>query len=255
MKILLLEDEIPAYEKLIQHLELHFVNKIDVDWSRTIVSAKSFLEKDINYDLIFSDIKLLDGISIDLFKNININCPIIFCTAYNSYVLDAFKSNGIAYILKPYKQDDINNALDKYNTLFKKDSHQKIDYSILKDVTYALKHNNNYKSRFIIKTAKGMHLLPTDNISVIDASGTFCKLIDDKGTVHVFSQSISLLYHTLNPNHFFKVNRSQIVNINHIIKMENYFKNRLLLHMKGYKDRVTTSSASTAKFRIWLDSQ
>ena len=254
MNILLLEDEIPAYEKLLKHLELYFKKGLRITWFRTIAKAKRALTETNDYDIIFSDIELLDGSSIDLFKEIKITCPIIFCTAYNEYILDAFKSNGIAYILKPYTQQDIDVALDKYKTLFKKNAQNQLDSTILKDVALALLEMGKYKERFIIKTPKGIHLLSVKDISYIEASGTFCKLIDYNGVSHLFSQSISLTYSILNPKHFFKINRSQIVNIDHIIGMENYFKNRLLLRVKGSKNRISTSSSTTAKFRIWLDS-
>jgi len=254
MKILILEDEIPAYKKLLEHLENYYKEKPKFEWSRTVDQAKQILESDEDFDLIFSDIELLDGTSIDLFQEVKSNCPIIFCTAYNAYILEAFKSNGIAFILKPYTQDDITTALDKYHTLFRKVPNDPIDYTILKDVTTALRQGNTYKSRFIIKNPKGMHLLSIDKISYVEASGTFCKLIDDHGTSHLFSQSISAIYESLNPTQFFKVNRSHIVNINHIVHMENYFKNKLLLQMRGSKEKISTSSSITAKFRIWLDS-
>jgi len=254
MNILLLEDEIPAYEKLLNHLKIYFDDKHSFDWSRTAVQAKKMLEEGKIYDLIFSDIELLDGTSIDLFKEIIVDCPIIFCTAYHEYLLDAFKSNGIAYILKPYTQEDITEAIDKYNTLFNNRSSYQIDFDVLREVTAALTQHRHYKTRFIIKTPKKIHLLPTTNISFIEASGAFCKLVDENGIAHLFSQSITLLYETLDPKQFFRINRSQIVNINHIIRMESYFKNRLLLHMRGSKEEITTSSSTTAKFRVWLNS-
>ncbi len=254
MNILILEDEIPAYEKLSEHLEIYFSEPYTFDWCRTIVEAKELLTHENKYDILFSDIELLDGISIELFKEIKIDCPIIFCTAYHKYLLDAFKSNGIAYILKPYAQEDISKALYKYNTLFNKTSDYQINDTILKYITSALSQDTHYKSRFIIKTPKGMHLLSTHDISYIEASGTFCKLVDDKGVSHLLSQSITSLNETLDPKQFFRINRSRIINISHIVRMDNYFKNRLLLQMRGSKEKMTTSSSVTAKFRIWLDS-
>ncbi|WP_394748936.1 LytR/AlgR family response regulator transcription factor [Spongiimicrobium salis] len=254
MNILILEDEIPAYEKLLNLLSHHFEVSCHFDWSRTIEQGRKLLGKGKKYDIIFSDIQLLDGTVIDLFKSLTVNCPIIFCTAYNEYLLDAFKINGIAYVLKPYTVEDISLALQKYRQLFHQERPYHIDQTVLNDVTMALKQQHSYKSRFVIKTPKGMHLLHTEHISFIEASGTFCKLIDDTGVSHLFSQSITRLNETLNPKQFFKINRSHIVNINHILRMENYFKNRLVLHMKGAKDKLITSSNSTAKFRIWLDS-
>lgn len=254
MKVLILEDEIPAYEKLLGYLKHHFDGATEFDWSRTLKDAKQLLTQTAKYDIIFSDIELLDGRSIDLFNEVKITCPIIFCTAYNEHLLAAFKNNGIAYILKPYSKEDLDQALNKYDTFFTHKTSIEIDSSILHKVSSVLSQSGSYKSRFIIKTSKRMYLLPTSEISYVEATGAFCKLIDTKGATHLFSQSISQINDALNPKYFFKINRSQIVNIDHIVDIENYFKNRLSLSMKGSKERITTSSSTTAKFRLWLGS-
>ena len=116
-----------------------------------------------------------------------------------------------------------------------------------------LQKKGNYKDRFVIKTTSGIYLLDALDISLVQASGTFCKLIDYKGKIHILSQSIGSLVEVLNPKVFFRVNRSQIIHIKYIGSMETYFKNRLLLHMKGTKEKVLTSSSVTADFRSWLD--
>ncbi len=256
MNILILEDEIPAFEKLLTHLKAHFQNELNYDWSRTVAEAKELLYQKSPYDLILSDIELLDGTSFDLFKTDTINCPIIFCSAYDEYLFEAFKSNGIAYILKPYALEDLQNAFRKYNTLFKSLKNKELGNEIMDQFMELLKDKKeNYKERFVIKSATGIYLLNTSEISLIEASGTFCKLIDQKGKIHLFSQNIGVLVETLNPRKFFRINRSQIIHIDAIESMESYFKNRLLLHLKGHKEKVLTSSTNTPDFRTWLDMQ
>lgn len=256
MNILILEDEIPAFEKLLKHLEAYFQNKLSYHWARTVSGAKEHLLQGNGYDLILSDIELLDGTSFDLFKEVTITCPIIFCSAYDAYLFEAFNSNGIAYILKPYSQKDLNAAFTKYNTLFKNHKYNEIDHKVMnKFMETLLQKRGNYKERFVIKTARGIHLLTTVDISLIEAAGTFCKLIDHKGTTHLLSQNIGVLIETLNPRIFFRINRSQIVNIDFIESMESHFKNRLLLQMKGAKEKVLTSSNVTSRFRTWLETQ
>lgn len=116
MHILILEDEIPAYEKLELYLTEYFESDLTLDWSRSVNEATALLSKH-QYDLILSDIQLLDGNAFDLFDQMPISSPIIFCTAYDTFLLDAFKTNGIAYILKPYSKEELSEALRKYETL------------------------------------------------------------------------------------------------------------------------------------------
>lgn len=256
MNILLLEDEIPAFEKLLKHLEEHFQSELSFDWSRTVSGAKEYLRGGNEYDLILSDIELLDGTSFDLFKEISITCPIIFCSAYDEYLFEAFNSNGIAYILKPYSQDDLKAAFAKYDLLFKNHEHRELDHSVMTEFMEMFRQKRGgYKERFVIKTPSGIHLVATADISLIEAEGTFCKLIDHTGKSHLLSQNIGTLIENVNPRLFFRINRSQIVNIDFIESMENHFKNRLLLQMKGVKEKALTSSSVTAQFRIWLETQ
>lgn len=253
MNILILEDEIPAYNKLLGNLEAYFPNSITTDWARNIKDGKVFIENN-NYDLILSDIQLLDGIAFELFNQVAINCPIIFCSAYNDYLFQAFNTNGIAYILKPYTINDFTKALDKYKTLFRKDEYVAIDTKILNKLKAALKEeSSNFKKRFVIKKPKGIQLLQVSDITMIEASGDFCIAYDNSGLKHVISQAIGSISQQVSPQVFYKINRSQLVNIEYITNMESYFKNRLLLTIQGVKEKVMTSTSITPSFRKWIE--
>lgn len=256
MNILILEDEIPAFEKLHEHLKVYFSSELDFDWARAISEAKKHLSQDGRYDLILADIELLDGTSFDLFREVTIRCPIIFCSAYDKYLFEAFRSNGIAYLLKPYTHEELTAAFTKYDVLFKGTTHIKIDHDMMSKFREALyQTGRNYKDRLVIKNAKGVYLLNTADVSLIVAEGAFSKCIDHKGKTHLLSQGIGELVDKLNPRVFFRINRSQIVNISFIESMENYFKNRLALRIKGTEKKAITSSDVTPRFRTWLESQ
>ncbi len=253
MNILILEDEIPAYQKLLSNLDTYFDEKITHHWARTIKDGLVFLNEN-QYDFILSDIQLLDGVSFDLFNKTEVNCPIIFCSAHDDYLFQAFNTNGIAYILKPYTAKDFTNALDKYQSLFNQKNYASLDATILSTLKEALKEEHtNYKKRFVIKKTKGIQLLQVIDISVIEASGDFCIITDSLGKRHTISQNIGSLAAQLSPKKFFKINRSQILHIDFILNIESHFKNRLLITMQGVKDKMMTSSSITAEFRKWLE--
>jgi len=253
IKILILEDEIPAYQKLIGCLQVFFTEGITHDWARSISEGKKFLI-DKTYDFLLSDIQLLDGTSFDLFNSVSIESPIIFCSAHDDYLFQAFNTNGIAYILKPYTQADFNKAIEKYQALFKQGDYNALNNSTIDELKSALKEENtSFKKRFVIKKAKGIQLLNASDISVVEASGDFCIATDNEGKRYPISQNLSSIYSQLNPKKHFKINRSEVVHIDCIENIESYFKNRLLITMKGYKEKVMTSSSSTAEFRRWLE--
>lgn len=251
MRILILEDEIPAKKKLANYLVDYFGESIELESARTVKEGIRLLQKSPNYDIVLSDIKLLDGNVFEIFQKVETKIPIIFCTAYDEHLLQAFQSNGIAYILKPYRRRDLESALKKFDTLFEPKSLKKDIFLQLKEVLET--KEINYKKRLAIKKKEGIKLLETSQIVLIQASGDFCKIIDSDGHLHSISKSIGILIKELNPKQFFKINRSQIVGIEHIEKITPYSKNRLALTIQGVKEHIVTSTSTTKEFRVWLE--
>jgi two-component system response regulator LytT len=254
MKILILEDEIPAYQKLIKCLDIFFDIKISHNWGRSISDGEKLLTEN-SYDFILSDIQLLDGTSFDLFNKIKIDAPIIFCSAHDEFLFQAFNTNGIAYILKPFSQNDFDKAIHKYQFIFKKGAYNRLDSSTIVALKTALQQEyTTYKKRFVIKKTSGIQLLNATDIALVSASGDFCLVIDQRGKRHTISQNFGSIFRQLNPKIFFKINRSEIISINFIENIESHFKNRLLISIRNHKEKVMTSSATTADFRKWLES-
>ena len=253
MKLLILEDEIPAYQKLVTFVNTYFETEVPHDWARSNTDGKALLNTN-KYDFILSDIQLLDGISFDLFNDVETDTPIIFCSAHDEYLFEAFNTNGIAYILKPYSQSDFKKAIEKYQSLFKQGDYNTLNHQTITELKIALKEEHNtYKKRFVIKKAKGIKLLNVSDISSIEASGDFCIATDYNGKRHTISQNLGSINKQLQTTKFFKINRSEIVSIDFIENIENHFKNRLLIKMTGLEENVMTSTATTSEFRKWLE--
>ncbi len=251
MRILILEDEMPAQRKLANYLTDFFKVALTLERTRTVKGGIELIENSSDFDLILSDIKLLDGSSFEIFHQVATNTPIIFCTAYDEHLLEAFQTNGIAYILKPYQKKELESALEKYETLIGPKSLARNVFKQLKEIMET--EGENYKKRFAIKKRGGIKLLETSHISLIQANGDFCKIVDFEGHLHSISKSIGVLFDELNPKHFFKINRSQVVGIEHIVQIEPYSKNRLALKISGFWEHAITSTSTTKDFRIWLE--
>lgn len=253
MNILILEDEKPAYNKLLICLNNYFRSPIAHDRVGSNTEGKKLLLKN-KYDFILSDIKLLDGISFDLFDEIQTDIPIIFCSAHDDYLFRAFNTNGIAYILKPYSQDVFNKAIDKYQNLFNKGIYSSIDSNTISELKSALNNEHkNYKKRFVIKKPEGIELLNTKDIALIQAAGDFCIATDYNGNKFNISNSLTNILNLLDPKYFFKINRSEIVNINFIKNIKPHTKNRLFINLFDVNISILTSSTTTADFRKWLE--
>ncbi len=255
MKILILEDEIPAYEKLYGFISEELPNSQLIGWARSIQEAKVLLQQADKPDLIFSDIELLDGVSFDVFESIPIDCPIIFCTGFDQYVLRAFQTNGIAYLLKPYTIEHFKEAYEKYKVLFQKNTPQTLDEKLMTELKEILHQDKKaYKQRFTIKKKDGIKLINTRDIARFDANGDFCMAIDAKGQKHIINYSLGNIEEKVDPRKFFRINRSQIINIDFIEKIESHFKNKLAITMRHSSEVVFTSSSTTPGFRKWIES-
>lgn len=116
MKVVVIEDEPMTAEDLVDILaEEGDVEVLQVLYS--VAEAVQYFRQGAKPDLIFCDISLGDGYSFELFRQCTIEAPVVFCTAFNEYALEAFKNNGIDYVLKPFKKESIIAALQKYNSL------------------------------------------------------------------------------------------------------------------------------------------
>ncbi|MBX2876995.1 MAG: LytTR family DNA-binding domain-containing protein [Saprospiraceae bacterium] len=254
MKILILEDEIPAYEKLKGFILSEIPKAEIVGWGRSNQEAQTLLATHQEIDLIFSDIELLDGPSFEAFEAVKVHCPIIFCTGFDKYVLKAFQSNGIAYLLKPYSVEQFREAHQKYLTLFKPNTEPSISSPILSELKQILAADKrSYRRRFTVKKKDGIKLLATEKIISFEANGDFCRAIDNRGEKHTINHSLSEIDGSINPNDFFRINRSQIINIDFIEKIEGHAKNKLCIKMLGLPELFFTSSSKTPEFRKWLE--
>lgn len=119
MNVVIIEDEKPAYNRLLKMLkELNAGIQIAAHFD-SIRDTEQWFAKNSSPDLVILDIHLADGSAFDLLKRVNIDCPIIYITAYDQYALEAFKTNGIDYLLKPVKKEELQTAMQKLENIKK----------------------------------------------------------------------------------------------------------------------------------------
>ena len=129
MKIIIIEDEKPAARLLKRRVE-----KLGFEVTEMLHSVEEsvvWLQENSAPDLIFLDIQLSDGLSFEIFNQVEISSAIIFTTAYDEYVLKAFKLNSIDYLLKPVDEEELKFALEKFEKQFQS-SQKSIDIDSIK---------------------------------------------------------------------------------------------------------------------------
>lgn len=251
MKVVIVEDEFFAADRLKKLLEesepgIEIVNVLE-----TVKKAVQWFGKNQNFDLIFMDIQLADGLSLEIFEQVEINKPVIFTTAYDEYALKAFQMNGIDYLLKPITHDSLNHSLEKLRMLRKEKTSPQLSLDKIK--TIFQQNGQQYKTRFLVKTGQVMQPVNIDNIAYFITKNQLTYLVTKRGNKQMIDFTLDELETSLNPTKFFRVNRQIIISIDSIEKIHPYFSNRLLLEIKPeFTEDVIVSKRKVHDFKQWL---
>ncbi len=252
MNVVIIEDEVLAADKIegfVQQFEpqVNVVGQLD-----SIKSAQRWFEGNEMPDLAFCDIELLDGNVFKLFESVSVTCPIIFTTSYDKYLLEAFNVNGIAYLLKPFDYKSFEKAMQKYDTL--KNNFNPLDKKFIEQLKQTVGNSEqSYKQRFAVKSTKGIYIIGVKDIAFIQVVSGIVYAFTKNGKKYPLNHSMNQLESLLNPNHFFRINRSEMINIDFIEKLESYFNDRLAIQVTNFSDKLIASTSRTPELRKWID--
>lgn len=251
MNTIIIEDEKAAVRNLtallleeaphIQVLAVLDSIKESIDW----------FQKNTSPELIFMDIHLADGSAFEIFKHVEIKCPIIFITAYDEYALQAFKVNSVDYLLKPIGKQHIRKALDKLEVFFSMSHKPSPDY---KSLVESLLQKSTFKTHFLVPI-KGDKLLPlpVKDIFYFYIEDSLVKAVTIEGKEYIFNQTMDELADGLNPSDFFRINRQYLVSRSSIRDMDLWFNNRLAVNLKqNQTERILVSKAKVQEFKDWF---
>ena len=246
MKVVIIEDEPLMGQDLAACI-------LASDASARVVAILSSVRESIAFfreqpppDLIFSDIQLGDGLSFSIFAANEQTIPVIFCTAYDEYALDAFRAAGIDYILKPFSSKDIAAALAKYRTFRgAAPSYQEIARSF-----------GNRKQQSVLVFFKEK-IVPVDvgDIALFYLHNDLTRLVTFGKQQYVVGRPLEELERTI-AGRFYRVNRQFLVNRRAIRDVSQYFGRKLLLNLSiPFDEKVTVGRLKTPDFLDWLASE
>lgn len=251
MNVLIIEDENRTAQKLSRLLT-------EIDESINIMGIIDSVEESIIQlqkrplpDLIFSDIQLSDGISFSIFQEVQINIPVIFCTAFDEYLMQAFETNAISYILKPFGKSDIEKALEKYYSVrdfFKEKSNNSL-FNLLCDVGY-----NKYKSTILLNQGEKIIPIKIEDIVFFYISDKQVVIQTSDNQKYRYSSTLDEVQKKLNDKVFFRVNRQFIINRNYVNRVEHYFNGKLVLKLNAQvPEPIIISRMKVKEFLTWLE--
>lgn len=252
MKILIIEDETNAFDILRKRISQVFPEAEIVGHLKTILNSINWFVSHEAPDLVFLDVELADGQSFEIFNHIQINCPIIFTTAYDQYAIKAFTLNSVDYLLKPISTEDLQKAFKKFHdmkrafTPFRMEHFQHLLSPTLPQSMKRLLVNSGEKY-FFIKTVDIAYFYSEEGV-------TFLRTMENRR--HLINETLDNLNHKLEKDQFFRINRHQIINIEAIETIHEYFNRRfkieLLVPLSEHEFIV--SRLRRTEFKHWLNS-
>ena len=253
MKVVIIEDEPRAasrLEKLIQEIEpnFHVIKKLE-----SVKQSIAFFQSTTDIGLVFSDIQLTDDLSFEIFKIIQIPCPVIFTTAYDNYAINAFKANGIDYLLKPLSKEDVGKAIQKFKALTKPTLGA--DFSAIAELIQAnkLQNRTTFKSRFMVKVGQHIKSISAEDVAAIYSKEKATYLFTREKRSFPLDQSLDQINEMLDPKRFYKISRSFIVNLNGVADIIAYSNSRLRIVIEGLEDElIVVARERTKEFKSWL---
>ncbi len=250
MHVLIVEDERPAADRLRQLIREINPDIIIVGVTETVEETVNWLSGHPLPTLIMMDIQLDDGLCFEIFDAIRLDVPIIFTTAFNEYSLQAFKVNSIDYLLKPIAKEELTVALDKYSRI----SHHQPDLETqIKRAFQALK--KTYRNRFLIKIGAHYKSIPVGEISCfyIQNKGTYLRTL--RGHSYAIDFTLEQLTDILDPQLFYRINRSCVVQIDAIVQLNAFSSSRLQLTLEHMErsELLVISRDKVPDFKNWID--
>lgn len=252
MKVIIIEDEPYARIELIRLLKKTSYNIEIVKEIDSVHDAVEWLLENNNFDLIFLDIQLADGLSFEIFDHVKITKPVIFTTAFDEYALKAFQLNSIDYLLKPIEENALINAIKKFDTIKNSYINQSLDALKLKDFFTV---NKTYKTRFLTKIGDQYKFIPLADVAYFYADRNTIYLVNHQNQKSIVDFRLDELENQLDPKSFFRATRSHIVSIQSIKKVHKHFNSRLLIEISPKtEEEILVSRVKVDEFLSWIDS-
>ncbi len=252
MKILIVEDE-PQTASVLQEIILQIKPDAQIQGiAESVEQSVQLLSNEANLpDLIFMDIQLADGLSFEIFPRVKVKCPVVFCTAYDQYTLQAFKTNGIEYILKPIKEDDIAAAFLKLESL-----KQAIapELSILNMVKNALQSKSSYKTSILVRFKESYIPVSVSNIALflVDTEIVYAYTFDNQK--YALFKPMSDVESEVDPHQFYRISRQALINRTAIKEIQPYFNRKVVIKTQlKVNESLVVSRLKVSDFMSWVE--
>ena len=241
MNIVIIEDELDAYKRLSRIIGESIPGSSIIAHLESVEAARQWFGSHTMPDIVFIDINLGDGTGFDVLNLVRIDCPFVITTAHDEYAVQAFRTNSIAYLLKPVTGEDLKSVWSKiaeYNRMFGKPSMPAMP---------------KHRKRFIIRYGDYIKVITVEEIAMcyVQTGGTFVRTTE--GRAYPIDYNLETLQEMLDPGTFFRLNRQYLVHLSAIAEIRTHSRGRIIVRLREPDNSLQTVSAErAAEFRAWL---
>ena len=248
MKVVIIEDEKPAVDNIIHCLNEANIPVKMVQTLGSVNASVKWFKMNPPPDVIFMDIQLSDGLSFNIFKGCSIECPVIFITAYDKYLIEAFEYNSIDYLLKPIDQNKFNNSIKKYNQL---QTHFANNHASLLEY---LNQQDTRKRRMVVRKGVEFITIRMEDIVYFFSEHKIVFLVDkERKKYMVEKKSLAEMQEELDHQMFFRINRKFIVNANYISNFKPIENSKILVTLTlPLNEQLIISQENAPVFKKWI---
>jgi DNA-binding LytR/AlgR family response regulator len=251
MKIFIIEDEMKAAKEM-ERILISLDNSIEIVGIADSVEASiSFLTQHPTPDLIFSDIQLADSICFEIFNRVKVKSPVVFCTAFDEYLMEAFDTNAISYILKPINVKKVGAALNKFKEMklmFEPEQNNINIQHVASELKLA------YKNTLLVTQGDKIVPIPVKNIAFLYLDKTIVKIATLNRENYFFASSLDEVERMLDPSLFYRANRQFIINKKAVVNAQHHLSRRFVVKLSTETpETVVISKAKASEFLNWLE--
>ena len=201
IKVLIIDDEPLARAELLRLLKKH--KQIEVlGEAQNIIEGKALVD-DLAPDAIFLDIEMPGGTGLELAEQLKGEIPIVFCTAYNEFAVDAFSLNAVDYLLKPAAPERLEKAIEKLTSLLSETENTQLE--------------DDFK--LMVKFADKMKIILLRDILRFESVGNHAAIYTEFGKSYIHS-SLSKIEAKLDPSVYLRASRSDIIRLDAVVHLE-----------------------------------
>ncbi|MBM6993543.1 MAG: response regulator transcription factor [Prevotella sp.] len=253
MKVLIIEDEFRNANRLKKML-IEYDEGMQIEGPlESVVATRQWLASHPAPDIIFSDIRLSDGLSFDALDQVDSRTALVFTTAYDEYALQAFRYNGLAYLMKPVEEQELFETINRIRATLKTASNDPM--ASIGQLLQQLKQNDfKYRERFLIPYKDGYEIVNVSAVSHVCTEFKDTRIYLKDGHFYSISMSLDEVEHQLDPNRFFRVNRQFIVQVDSVEALKTYFGGKIRVKIRNYDEEEIMCSRDRAPLlKTWLN--